>query len=155
MATYIKTHVKDFNGDLLAQQIKGILPEANLLWAGFRLNDHQLSLYGPNAGTEVIATQSQPDGSTLETTAEPGEMMWRFPHSLTPDQEASFDAILIAHDATQLSTSQTNKKADTDAVPILVQTYQDWATLTNTQKDNRTRELFRLMARVIDATTDL
>lgn len=155
MSTYYRTLVKDFNGELLHEQVLGILPEARILWAGFRLNDHQFSLYGPNAGTKVISSQSQPDGSTVEITAEPGEMKWRFPHDLTPDQEASFDSILNAHDSTQKSIGQQRKQNEIDAAVAFKRNFDNWGSLSSAQRDNNLRQLTRFMARLLDDSTDV
>ncbi len=154
MSTYIRTHVKDFNRDLLHEQIRGILPEANILWAGFNLRDRRFSLYGPNAGTKVVSSHSQPDGSTVEVTAEPGEMKWRFPHDLTPDQEVSFDAILAAHDATEKSSGQLQEEREKTAAAAFKSNAENWDSLTSEQKDNNARQLTRFMARVLDGTIE-
>lgn len=152
MSTYLRTHLKDFNGELLHEQVLGILPEARILWAGFNLNDNELSLYVPNSGTKVIASQSQPDGSVVETTAEPGEMKWRFPNDLTPDQEVSFDAILDNHDATQKSRGQRRTRENKTAALMFKNNANNWDLLTSAQKENNARQLTRFMARVLDGT---
>ena len=154
MSTYTRTLVKDFNGELLHEQVLGIVPEARILWAGFNIRDRRFSLYGPNAGTKVIASHSQPDGTTVDTTAEPGEMKWTFPHDLTPDQEVSFDAILTAHDATGRSAGQQQEQRERDAGLAFKNNFDNWDSLTSTQKDNNAKQLTRFMARVLDGTID-
>ena len=134
----IKIVVKDFNQDLLSQQMgtAGLLG-GSLLWAGFdRINRR---IYAPSAL----------HGNT------PGELVFRYDPHLTEAQQDALDVILAAHDATQLSSNQQNKAQDEIDRQRFVQTFQDWDTLTATQQLNRTQELFRVVARLVDSRTDI
>ncbi|MHC4236842.1 MAG: hypothetical protein ACYSSM_01035 [Planctomycetota bacterium] len=148
-----KFAVKNLNFELLKEELAAsIVPEFGARISGFnRVGD---SIYEPFVGTQPIASRSVGDTTVIET-AEPGQLDFRFDVALTSAQDLALDLVLESHDSTGFSVAQTNKRADIDAIPRMVQTYQDWATLDATQKDNRTRELFRLIARVIDSTTDI
>jgi len=138
MARLIKNVVKNFNQErlheeMLAQNLVG----GGLLWAGFeRLNRR---VYSP----------SNVHGHT------PGDLHFKYEPELTPGQEATLDGILAAHDATQRSTFQRHKDTDEQDRQDFIDTFNDWPTLTVAQQLNRTRRLFRVVARLIDATTDL
>ena len=142
----IKFVIKDINPDRLRDELTtaGILPEG-LLFAGF----HRITnrLMEPFTETEVIATATgKPD-----VTADPGEFHFRYPS----DPGAILDTVLVAHDATLLSKSQQNSDNDATAIPILVNRYQNWNTLTKEQKDNTLRQITRLVARLLDSAQDL
>lgn len=140
MADLIKISVKDFNRDLLSQQMDAVTPSllgGGLLWRGFeRLNQR-------------IYTPSTVHGGTA------GELVFRYDPDLTAPREAQLDAVLAAHDSTQLSTSQQNRARDEIDRQNFVDTFNDWLTLTDAQKLNRTRELFRVVARLVDSRTDI
>ena len=155
MTVYIKTHVKNFNGELLAEQVKPGLPQARLLWAGFQLTNNRRSLYVPNAGTKVISSSTQPDGSTVEITAEPGEMKWSFAGDLTAPQEAALDAILVAHDSNDKSAGQIRSQQNNDASRAFRDIFNDWDSLNPQQKDANAKNLTRFMARLLDSSTDV
>lgn len=155
MSTYIKTHVKNFNGDLLSEQVSDGLPEARLLWAGFTMTSNRRTLYEPNAGTKVIASNTQPDGSVVETTAEPGEMKWSFAGDLTAPQEAMLDSILTAHDATQKSSAQIWEQEKGNAANAFRDNFNDWGSLNPQQKDANAKQLTRFMSRLLNRSTDI
>lgn len=156
MATLIKFMNKDLNFDRLRDEIivAGLPSEFGLLIAGFtRVNKR---LYEPFLTAQVISTASDPAGGPdITDSADPGELRFRHDPALSGPDEATLDGLLTAHDASLLSKSQQNSDNDITAKEQFVQTYQDWGTLTDTQKDNRTKELFRAVARLIDKTTDI
>lgn len=153
MVNVRKFAVKNLNFDLLTQELRAsIVPPFGARISGF--NPAGNFRYEPFASAQVIASKSE-GNTTVEETAEPGQLDFKFEVALTSPEDLALDLVLESHNATLLSTNQTNNKADTDAVPRMVQTYQGWETLNAAEKDNRTRELFRLMARVIDSTTDI
>jgi hypothetical protein len=148
-----KFALKNLNFELLTQELNAsIVREFSVRISGF--NSLNNFIYAPFAQAQVIARRSVGD-TTVEETAEPGQLDFRFEDALTSAEDLALDLVLETHDAMQFSTGQTNNKADRDAIPRMVQTYQDWTTLDAAQKDNRTRELFRLMARMIDSATDI
>ena len=134
----VKNFVKDFNQELLHEEMSAAgLLGGGLLWAGFeRLNSR-------------IYTPSGVHGHT------PGDMEFTYEPPLTAPQETTLDGILAAHDSTGLSTGQTNKDQDVIDAAQFVDTFQTWDTLTNAQQLNRTKHLFRVVARLIDSTTDI
>ena len=150
MATLIKFMNKDLDLDLFKQEYLATgLPEYGMLIAGFTRMGRQQ--YEPFASTQVISTATgQPD-----VTAEPGELQFRYAVALTAPQEATLDAFLAAHDASLKSDVQINRERDVTAKDQFIQTYQDWDTLTDIQKDNRTQELFRVVARILDRSANI
>lgn len=140
MADLIKIVVKDFNQDLLGEEMAAVVPSllgGGLLWRGFdRLNRN-------------VYTPSTVHGGTA------GELVFKYDPELTAPREAQLDVVLAAHDATQLSSGQQNKAQDEIDRQNFVQTFNDWDTLTDAQKLNRTKELFRVVARLVDSRTDI
>jgi len=138
MAVLIKNVVKDFNRELLHEEMDAAsLIGASLLWAGFtRLNKR---VYTPSAAHGFTA----------------GDLHFTYEPPLTAPQEATLDGILAAHDHTGTSTFQAHKDTDEQDRQDFVQTFNDWPTLTVAQQLNRTRRLFRVVARLLDSTTDL
>ncbi len=138
MAELIIVVVKDFNQELLGQEMQAAgLLGGGLLWAGFDKINRRV--YSPSAI----------HGNT------PGELRFKYEPELTEAQQVTLNGILAAHDSTQLSTGQTNKAQDEIDRQNFVDTFNDWNTLTNVQQLNRTRELFRVVARLVDSRTDL
>ena len=138
MAALIKIVVKDFNQELLGEEMGAAsLLGGGLLWAGFEKINRRV--YSPSAV----------HGNT------PGELRFNYDPELTEAQQTTLDGILAAHDATQLSAGQTNKDQDEVDRQNFVTTFQDWNSLTNAQQLNRTRQLFRGVARLVDSSTDL
>lgn len=154
MATLTKIANKDINIALLGQESEaaGVAWEG-LLIAGFNRDGDRR--HQPFTSRQIISSRTNPAGGVFTDSADPGELRFRYSTALTPAQETVLDGILTSHDATQRSTSQINKDKDRAAVSGLVDTYREWNTLTNAQKQSRTRQLFRLVARLIDRTTDV
>jgi len=146
MATFVKFANIDINPDRLHDELllAGIEPEG-ILFAGFHSISKQLM--EPFTETEVIATHT----GLPDTTADPGELHFRYPS----DPGTPLDTLLSAHDATLLSRAQTNNKSDTDAVPILIDKYQNWGTLSDSEKFDVLRAIVRLVARHEDASQDV
>jgi hypothetical protein len=138
MAALIKNVVKDFNQELLQEEmLAASLLGGSLLWAGFERISRRI--YSP---------------STIHGHT-PGDLHFNYDPELTAPQEATLDGILAAHDHTQLSTQQAHKDTDEQDRLDFIQTFNDWPGLTLAQMQNRTRRLFRVVARLIDSTTDL
>jgi hypothetical protein len=154
MALLVKFALKDLNATLLRQQFDALgLPGGGLLFAGFtRLSSTR---YTPNASRKVIATQTAPGGGVIEDEADPGELRFDFDPALDTNQETILDGILAAHDGAQLSDLQIAKQTDLDAVSVLVDRHQNWATLDAAQKDAVLMNLTRLVARLINRTTNI
>jgi hypothetical protein len=141
---------KDLNFGLLMQEMAAAgVPIQGVHIAGF---DHVGSgHYVPFASTQVIATSTgQPD-----VTAEPGELQFRNDLALTGPQETALDGVLVAHDETQQSDVEVNRSADIVAKDLLIDRYQNWVGLSNAQKDTVLQNLCRVVARLIDRSTNL
>lgn len=155
MVTLIKIMNKDLNFSLFQQEYSALgLSPLSLLLAGFTRVPK--GNYEPFASRQVISSASDPGGGPdITDSADPGELRFKFEVALTGPEEASLDAFLTAHNATQQSDAQINEARDITAKDQFIQTFQDWDTLTAVQKDNRTQELFRAVARLIDKTTNI
>ncbi len=138
MTDYVKIVNKNFNQELLQEElIIASLAGGGGYWAGFDKISQRI--YAP----------STVHGHTL------GELRFTFDPGLTVAQEETLDAILAAHDSTQLTAAQTNKDSDLSAIAPLKSNYQNWGTLDSAQKDNNHRQLTRLVARLLDSSQDL
>jgi hypothetical protein len=150
METLVKFMTQDLNPERLKEEMAAAgVPAQGATLAGFtRINAR---LYQPFASTQVIATHTgQPD-----TTAEPGEIKLKFDTAPTAPQETTLDGLLVAHDATNLSSAQQNKDTDLAAIPALVNAWNNWDTFTPSQKDNANRQAQRLIARLLDGSQDI
>jgi len=155
METYVKIMNKDLDLDLFKQEYLATgLPEYGLLLAGFtRIGRQQ---YEPFASTQIISSRTDPlGGPDITDSADPGELRFRYEVALTVPQDASLETFLIAHDASLKSDVQVNRERDITSKDQFIQTYHDWDTLTDLQKDNRTQELFRVVARILDRTANI
>lgn len=138
MAALIRIVVKDFNQHRLREEMDAAgLLGGGLLWAGFEELDRR------------IFTPSAVHGNT------PGELRFKYDPPLTAPQETALDGVLAAHDSTNLSRSQINQDQDEVDRQNFITTFQDWNTLTNAQQLNRCRQLFRVVARLVDSRTDI
>lgn len=145
----LKIANKNLNLSLLFDQLRAAgLTQQGLLVAGFEHVGNQR--YRPFAVRTVIGRSGD-----VEDFADPGELRFRFADPLSGAEDAALDGVLAAHDATQTSSDQDNKRADQDAIDPLVANYRDWATLSAAQKDNNARQVTRLVARLLDSTQDL
>ena len=155
MATLVKIMNKDLNLPLFREEMVAAgVPVEGATIAGFDYVG--VGQYEPFTETRVISTHSDPAGGPdIEETAEPGELRFRFATVPTAPQEAIIDGVIAAHDATGQSTDQVQKQSDTAAIPILVDRWQNWDTLTNPQKDEVLKHLTRLVARLLDGTQQL
>ncbi len=155
MAALIKVRVKDFNGALLQQQLKaGSIPPGGLLWAGFHRQED--NIYEPFVEVETIGRRTNPDGGDdILDIAEPGELRFRFEPDLTPAQETLLNSILTNHDSTQFSEGQRNQATDLTAKDLLISRYQNWDSLNPQEKDVVLKNLTRLVARLIDRSTNI
>ena len=139
----VKIMNKDLNLSLLNEQLRAVgLGEHGLLLAGFKRVRKQE--YEPFAGRSVIATSTTgPDDK-----ADPGELRFKYDPALTSVEEATLDAILAEHVATDRSREQTNAQKDIDDAQVLADNYRSWDTLTSVQKDASNKVLTRLVARL-------
>ena len=156
MATLIKFMNKDMNFERLREEIiaAGLPDGFGALLAGF--NQVNRRLHEPFASRQVISRSSDPGGGPdITDSADPGELRFRHDPDLTGPQETTLDGVLTAHDATNLSTGQTNSDTDIAAIAPLVSNYQNWGSLTPAEKDNNHRQLTRLIARLLDGAQDL
>lgn len=134
----IKTVNKDINRELLFDQQRAIgLTEHGPLWAGF------------TELTREIMTPSNIHGYPA------GQLHYRERPPMGPALDAALDGVLAAHDPTQRSVGQVNRAKDEVARQLFIETFNNWDTLTNAQRMNRFKHLFRVSARLIDRTTDL
>ncbi len=138
MVDYVKIVVKNINQDLLQEEMVAAgVAGGGAYWAGFdKINSR---IYAP---------------STVHGFTE-GELRFKYDPGLTVAQETTLDNILATHDATQSSTRQANEATDEIDRQNFVTTFQGWDALTDTQKLNRTKQLFRVVARLVNKQTDI
>ena len=150
MAVLIKIMDKDLNLECLQEEmIAAGLPEVGMLIAGFHLQNRRL--YSPFTEPEVIARATGKD----DVIAQPGELQFRYDPPLTVGQKRTLDQVLLAHDATVLSTMQKNKDQDDADCLAIAENYRNWATLNSSAKDENARLVARLIARNQDRSLDL
>ncbi len=138
MAELSKIKLKDFNGDLLHQELVAAgLSENHLTWTGFE------SIRGSQY------TPSDVHGF------KPGELVFHYDPELTSAQESALDTILDAHDATLLSKGQINKDVDMAAIPDFVAASRNFSTFSRTEQNALLERLFRQVVRLTDRSTDI
>ena len=150
MVVVVKFSDRNMNPGRLRDELEfaGILP-TGVKWAGFDSRSNRLA--EPFTETRVIATST----GAPDTTADPGELHLRYVDPLTALEDDALDQILLDHDHLQLSRAQQNDDADTNAVPALINAYQNWGSLNAAAKDNVLRQLTRLVARLQDGSQDV
>ena len=118
MIAEIRTLQKNFNRDLLREELSGLQLET-LQLAGFKRKGRFEGQ--PSTAPRRVSRVRQPDGTYIEDFAQPGEL--RFIFTVAPG--AALDLILAAHDATQRTTEQTRIDQDETDLDVLLADYPD------------------------------
>ena len=157
MALIKKIHVKDFNPDKLREELEaaggGFVQST--VWAGFdSVSDR---LYTPMQARRAVGSSSVNGVQTIDY-ADPGELRFVTPRDITPAEDDGLETILVAHNAATLSQAQIEADADEDVFdaliaekkPIYVGHLNNWDTYTNTQRTAATKEMFEIVADVMN-----
>lgn len=140
MVAEVRTVLKDFNRDLLVEELAAsIVPFESLFLAGFdRLNRF---VGTPAPGPKVIARDKV---NNTQDIAQPGEIRFVVTSALSPVESAALDATLSSHIHTGRTAEQNR----------IAQDQSDWTTL-QTQHPNiaamdatQVRQYLSLLARV-------
>ncbi len=145
MADVIKTVLKDFNRDLLGEELQAsVLPFESVFLAGFVRKGNSQFVGEPAPGPRTISEDKV--AGTIDT-ADPGEIRFVFTTALTGAQDAILDALLNSHDATQHTADQDRVNQDTaDYIALEVQ-WPNIAGMNNADLKNYISKLARVVIR--------
>ena len=145
MADDIRTVLKDFNRDLITEElVASALPFESIFLAGFQRKGNSRFVGEPTADPKLISR----DGvSGVEDFADPGEIRFVFTIALTVPQGAALDALLLAHDATVHTADQDRTRQDTQDYATLELQFPNIDAMTNDQFKDYVTVMARLIIR--------
>jgi hypothetical protein len=143
MADEVRTTLKDYNRDLLIEQLVAApLPFESLFLAGFvRLGKFRGT---PAPGPRVVAEDKV---ANTQDIAQPGEIRFVFTTALTVGEAAALDTLLANHVSTDHTASQDRLNQDQTDLDALEANFPNWDTFTNTQRQNFLKTLSRVVIR--------
>ncbi len=146
MALETRIFLKNFNGDLLKEQLAGsVLPFAGVVnFYGFE----RISLFVGAPRTEIYRiSYREIDGVVTEDFAAPGELRMEFSFVLTAAEDTGLDTLLTAHDATQRTAEQTRRLQDETDLDTLILQHPNVDGMNNVQLRNYVQLLARVTLR--------
>jgi hypothetical protein len=143
MVSDIRTVAKDFNRDLLTEQlIASALPFVSAFLAGFdRLNQF---VGTPSAAPKLISKDGVAGTSEF---AQPGEIRFEFTTALTTAEGTALDNLLTAHVSTNKTAEQTRGNQDQSDLDALVANFPNWDSFTGAQRNSFLKLLSRVVIR--------
>ncbi len=145
MASEVRTVQKDFNRDLLREElVASVLPFESLQLAGFVRKGNSRFVGEPAPGPRTINEDKV--AGTVDV-AQPGEIRLEFTTALTGPQGAILDGLLSAHDATQRTASQGRQQQDVQDYAALELNHPNINTMTDAQFRNYVSTLARVVIR--------
>lgn len=143
MADEVRTTLKDYNRDLLIEQLVAApLPFEKIDMAGFvRLGDFRAT---PAPGPRVITDDKV---ANTQDIAQPGEIRFIFTTALTVGEGAALDTLLTNHVSTVHTADQDRLNQDVTDLDELEAAFPNWSSFNATQKDNFLRRLSRVVIR--------
>jgi hypothetical protein len=133
--------IKDFNEGLLLEELDAVgLKPSELLFAGF---DPDFS-----EPDRRIWTPSSEEKESYGTLAQPGDLRFTYPFTLTGEDVIAIDAVLDAHSSGNTTSEQDSEDQDDSDLDVL-RTYFDkpCPTLSVAEHDDAVCRLLRLMLR--------
>lgn len=141
MANDIRTVLKDFNRDLLTEElVASALPFESVFLAGFQRKGNSPFVGEPTPGPKLISNDKV---NNIQDFADPGEIRFVFTTALTAPEATGLDTLLTNHDATQTTAEQDRSIQDETDLTILEAAWPNWATFTPTEKDEFLRRFAR------------
>ena len=139
MADEVRTTLKDYNRDLLIEQLVAApLSFESLDMAGFvRLGNF---IATPAPGPRVITDDKV---ANTQDIAQPGEIRFVFTTALTVGEGAALDTLLTNHVSTVHTADQDRLNQDVTDLDELEAAFPNWTSFNATQKDNFLRRLSR------------
>ncbi len=145
MASEVRTVQKDFNRDLLREElVASVLPFESYQLAGFVRKGNSQFVGEPAPGPRIISEDKV--AGTVDT-ADPGEIRFEFTTALTGPQGAILDALLNSHDATQHTAGQDRQQQDVLDYAALELNHPNINTMTDAQLRNYISTLARVVIR--------
>ena len=142
MADEVRTVLKDFNRDLLNEELVAAssLPFESVFLAGFvRLGDFRGT---PSPGPRTIFEDKV---NNIIDTAQPGEIRFVFTTALTGPQGTALDLLLVTHDPLQHTAEQDRINQDQTDLDQLEALFPGWDSFNNSQRN----DFLKLLSRVV------
>ena len=145
MASEVRTVLKDFNRDLLGEELSAsVLPFESAFLAGFVRKGNSRFVGEPAPGPKVI-TEDKVAGTVDE--AQPGEIRFEFTTALTVAQGAILDGLLNSHDSTARTDDQLRQNQDVADYVALETQFPNIDTMTDAQFRSYVSTLARVVIR--------
>lgn len=145
MASEVRTVLKDFNRDLIREELDAsALPFESIHLAGFVRKGNSQFVGEPAPGPRTISEDKV--AGTVDI-AQPGEIRLEFTTALTVPQGAVLDGLLNAHDATQHTAGQDRSRQDVLDYAALELNHPNIGTMTDAQLRSYISTLARVVIR--------
>lgn len=146
MSTTTRTILKDFNRDLLTEQLAAsALPFVKSELSGFRRKSRFVGT--PTSEPRRVSRILQADGTYTEDFAQPGEIRFEFTTGLTIAEGVILDTLLADHDSTQFTTEQTRENKDETDLDTLITNFPNFDSFNNQQRNMFLKTLARVVLR--------
>jgi hypothetical protein len=143
MADEVRTVLKDFNRDLLTEELAGsALPFESAFLAGFvRLGNYRGT---PAPGPRTIFEDKV---NNILDEAQPGELRFVFTTALTGPQGTALTALLATHDSLVHTAEQDRLSQDQSDLDTLEATFPSWDSFNAAQRNSFLKVLSRVVIR--------
>lgn len=144
MADEVRTTLKDYNRDLVTEELVGSgLPFETVFLAGFVRGSNRF-IGTPSPGPKLITR----DGvANTEDFAQPGEIRFVFTTALTVGEAAALDTLLAAHVSTVHTAEQDRVNQDKTDLDALETNFPNFDSFDNTQFRSFVKVLSRVVIR--------
>ena len=143
MVSEIRTVMKDFNRDLLLQELQTSPLFVSVQLAGFQRADE----FTGTPASRRISRIRQVDGTYVEDIAPAGEVRFEFTSELNASQASTLDALLAAHDSIGRTAEQSRIEQDDTDLDGLIANYPNYDSFTNAQRNSFIKALARVVIR--------
>jgi len=134
MAILIRTFLRDFNNELLVEELTGLLIVSfNMQLAGFEQQNR--IIWTPIAARKLVSRKEVRGVVINETFADPGEVWIKTETELSAGVITTIDSLLTSHDVDGRTSRQTRRDQDDLDVTTLETALQNWDSLTSTQRN--------------------
>jgi hypothetical protein len=145
MADDIRTVLKDFNKDLLNEElVASALPFESVFLAGFQRQGSDPIIVTPTAAPRLISHDRVND---IKDFADPGEIRFTFSTALTVAEGVILDDLLTAHDPAGTTSEQDRINQDAIDIDRLITDLPNVTTMSNPDFQSHVERLTRVVVR--------
>lgn len=145
MADDIRTVLKDFNRDLLTEElVASALPFETVFLAGFKRQGSDANIVTPTPAPKLISDDRV---NGIQDFADPGEIRFTFSTALTVAEGVILDDLLAAHDPAGTTSDQDRENQDAIDLDRLITDLPNVTTMSNPEFQQHVERLTRVVVR--------